>query len=242
MAYGRPVVATRGRRPRRRDRDGVLVPPGDVRAAARGARASCSPTPSWRAHLGAAGARAAREQLAPEVRRGRSPTAYEEARLVKPSLLLHALRTAQPRQLRGAGAPAAAAPAARRRHAPPLPAARRSGRALALARVRAAAARRSTASERLRGFHAQYGEEVLAAARAGDAPRRARLLAAWIEQQSAARRRCVAPVHDLDAGRQLDRRALAPAGARDDGGAREPLAAAGRARARTSRTTCSATT
>jgi len=37
-------------------------------------------------------------------------------------------------------------------------------------------------SERLRGFHAHYGEDVLAAARAGDAQRAARLLADWIER------------------------------------------------------------
>ena len=37
-------------------------------------------------------------------------------------------------------------------------------------------------SERLRGFHSHYGEDVLAAARAGDAASAGRLLADWIER------------------------------------------------------------
>ena len=99
---------------------------------------------------------------------------------MKPSLLLHAVRTAQPRQLRaralrplrrrqlGAGTP----PPFR-----PLDGPAELWRSPAFEPQPLA----GDGSERLRGFHAQYGEEVLAAARAGDAPAAARLLAAWIE-------------------------------------------------------------
>lgn len=99
---------------------------------------------------------------------------------MKPALLLHAVRTAQPRQLRaralrplrrrqlGAGAP------------PPF---RPLDGPSALWRSQAFQAQplAGSGSERLRGFHSHYGEDVLAAARAGDTASAGRLLADWID-------------------------------------------------------------
>jgi len=103
---------------------------------------------------------------------------------VKPSLLVHALRTAQPRQLRaralrplrrrqlGAGTPPPFAPLDA-----PVPLWRSPAfQSQALA---------GAGSERLRGFHAHYGEEVLTAAREGDEVSAQRLLSEWIERNPA---------------------------------------------------------
>ena len=97
MAYGRPVVATAvgGLA----DVNGVLVPPGDV-ARLREVLEQLLADAGWRAHLGDSRARdcagAARAGGGSEGARRR----LRGGGLVKPSLLLHALRTAQPRQLR----------------------------------------------------------------------------------------------------------------------------------------------
>lgn len=99
---------------------------------------------------------------------------------MKPRLLFHALRTARPRQLRGR----ALRPLARRRFpsgAPP-PFAPPSGpvelwRSPAFEPTHLA----GTGAERLRAFHAQYGEEVLGLAREGDAEGARAAMLAWIE-------------------------------------------------------------
>jgi hypothetical protein len=100
---------------------------------------------------------------------------------VKPSLLLHGLRTAQPRQLRAR----ALRPLRRRqlRAGAPPPFRPLDGPA-GLWRSPAFASQplASSGSERLRGFHAHYGEDVLDAARAGDPQRAAGVLADWIER------------------------------------------------------------
>ena len=98
---------------------------------------------------------------------------------MRPSLLLYGLRTAQPRQLRaralrplrrrqlGAGAPPPFQP---------LDGPSELWRSPAFESQPLAGA----GPERLRGFHAHYGEDVLAAARAGETERAARLLTDWI--------------------------------------------------------------
>ena len=99
---------------------------------------------------------------------------------MRPSLLLYGLRTAQPRQLRAR----ALRPLRRRRlgAGPPPPFHPLDGPA-ALWRSPAFEPRlfAGAGQERLRGFHAHYGEDVLGAARGGDAPGAARLLTEWIE-------------------------------------------------------------
>ena len=99
---------------------------------------------------------------------------------MKPSLYLHALRAARPRQLR-----ARALRPLRRRRFPAGPApgfAPPEGpvelwRSAAFAPVELA----GSGSERLRGFHAHYGEEALGAARAGDAAGARAAMRAWID-------------------------------------------------------------
>lgn len=99
---------------------------------------------------------------------------------MKPRLLLHALRTARPRQLRAR----ARRPLTRRRFptgAPP-PFEPPTGpvelwRSLAFEPTSLG----GTGVERLRGFHAQYGEDVLALARQGDALGARAAMLAWIE-------------------------------------------------------------
>ncbi|HSO01131.1 MAG TPA: hypothetical protein VLS46_01290, partial [Gaiellaceae bacterium] len=98
---------------------------------------------------------------------------------MRPHLLLHALRTAQPRQLRAR----AMRPLARRRFpnspAPPL---QPPSGPVGLWRSEAfeTAELAGTGSERLRSFHAQYGEEALRAARVGDAERARAAMETWI--------------------------------------------------------------
>lgn len=95
-------------------------------------------------------------------------------------LHLHALRAARPRQLRGR----VERPFRRRlfpggtppRPLQPLPAAEALWRSEAFAPTAP-----PDASTRLGRFHRQYGDDVLEAARAGDAAEAARLLATWIE-------------------------------------------------------------
>lgn len=97
-------------------------------------------------------------------------------------LYLHALRAAKPRQLR-----ARALRPIRRRAFPagspprplaPVPAAEELWRSDAFAPQTA-----PDPSTRLGRFHRQYGDDVLEAARRGDAAEAARLLAAWIDAQ-----------------------------------------------------------
>ena len=103
---------------------------------------------------------------------------------MKPSLLVYGLRTAQPRQLRAR----ALRPLHRRRlGAGPPPPFHPLEAPAALWRSPAFESRplAGAGPERLRGFHAHYGEDVLGAARAGDAPSAARLLTDWIERNPA---------------------------------------------------------
>ncbi len=103
---------------------------------------------------------------------------------MKPRLLLHALRAARPRQLRAR----ALRPLARRRFPtgsspsfePPLG-------PVELWRSPAFEADRLAGAgvERLRGFHAQYGEDVLALARQGEAAGARAAMLAWIERHPA---------------------------------------------------------
>lgn len=101
---------------------------------------------------------------------------------MRPSLYLHALRTARTRQLRGR----VRRPLTRRRFpdspAPPLDAP-----ATASALWRSAAFEVAElgggGGERLRSFHAQYGEDVLALARAGDADGARAAMEDWIGRE-----------------------------------------------------------
>lgn len=100
---------------------------------------------------------------------------------MKPSLLLHGLRAAQPRQLHAR----ALRPLRRRRlGAGPAPPFQPLHGPVQLWRAAAfePQALAGSGGERLRGFHGHYGEDVLAAARAGDGVLGARLLAGWIER------------------------------------------------------------
>ena len=105
-------------------------------------------------------------------------------------LYLHALRVVRARQLRGAAAAAA--------RAAPLPGRRAAARGGARSRSRVElwrspafeASSPPDASTRLGRFHRQYGDDVLAAARAGDLEETRRLVATWIEAH---------PPHDGDA-------------------------------------------
>jgi hypothetical protein len=96
-------------------------------------------------------------------------------------LYLHALRTARPRQLRER----ALRPLSRRRFpATPVPAFTPPVGPIELWRSDAFAIAELAGSgnERLRGFHAQYGEEALRFAREGDAAGARSAMEAWIEQ------------------------------------------------------------
>lgn len=100
---------------------------------------------------------------------------------MKPSLYLYALRVAQPRQLQAR----ALRPLRRRRlGAGPPPELRPLTGPVDLWRSPAFEHRplAGVGAERLRAFHGHYGEDVLAAARAGDAEGAARLVAAWIDR------------------------------------------------------------
>jgi Heparinase II/III-like protein/Heparinase II/III N-terminus len=101
--------------------------------------------------------------------------------MASPLLYLHALRVARGRQLRGR----AVRPLARRRFptgppprdAAPLPAGRELWASPAFGPAPA-----PDPATRLGRFHRQYGEDVLAAARAGDLERARGLVQAWIEE------------------------------------------------------------
>lgn len=99
---------------------------------------------------------------------------------MRPSLYVHALRTARPRQLRAR----LLRPLRRRRFpAGPVPDFAAPGGALDLWRSAAfePAALAGTGTERLRGFHAHYGEDVLRLAREGDAGAARAAMLAWID-------------------------------------------------------------
>ena len=169
-----------GRRARRRDTESSsrrATWPGCARCSS-----SCSPTATGARTSAPPRARPRGTQLAPEAAAAALVAVYEEAICVKPSLLLHAPAHGAAAPAAGAGAPAAAAPPARRRSAAAVPAARRPDRALALAGVRVAAARRSRLGaparlpRPLRRGRARRG----ACRRRGGA--RGRLLADWIER------------------------------------------------------------
>ena len=123
-------------------------------------------------------------------------------------LYLHALRVARARQLRAR----ALRPLARRRfpggeppgEASPIPLARELWASPAFE-----ASSPLDASTRLGRFHRQYGDDVLAAARAGDLEEARRLVATWIEAHPPHDGDAWHPVSALDARRQLDRRAHA---------------------------------
>ena len=102
---------------------------------------------------------------------------------MRPGLYLHALRAARGRQLRAR----AARPRARRRfpggappgEARPVPAAEALWRSDAFE-----AGSSPDPATRLGGFHAEYGEDVLAAARAGDAAGARALVNRWIDEHT----------------------------------------------------------
>ena len=99
---------------------------------------------------------------------------------MKPRLLLHALRTARPRQLRAR----ALRPLARRRFpSRPAPGFAPPTGPIELWRSDAfeTAELAGTGNERLRGFHAQYGEDVLRLARAGDVAGARAAMEKWID-------------------------------------------------------------
>jgi hypothetical protein len=100
---------------------------------------------------------------------------------VRPSLYLHALRTARPRQLRAR----ALRPLARRRFpAGSPPQFEPPSGPIELWRSPAFEPQllAGTGAERLRAFHAQYGEDVLALARQGEAEAARSAMLAWIDQ------------------------------------------------------------
>jgi uncharacterized heparinase superfamily protein len=101
---------------------------------------------------------------------------------VKPRLLLYALRTARPRQLRAR----ALRPIARRRfpadRPPPLEPLVGGGIDLWRSSAFEPAGLAGNGTERLRIFHAHYGEEVLGLARKGDDDGARALMEAWIGQ------------------------------------------------------------
>ncbi len=217
---------------------GVLVPPGDV-ARLREVLEQLLADAAWRAKLGAA-ARAARTSA--RGGRGSARRGLRGGAAVKPSLLVHGLRTARPRQLRaralrplhrrqlGAGPP------------PPFHPLDGPGRALAVAGVRVAAARR-----RRPGAPARLPRALRrgrARRRACRATRRApRRDADGLDRaQPAAPERRLASVHDLDPGGELDRGALARCRSWRRRRCARASGASWSCSAATSRTTCSATT
>ena len=99
---------------------------------------------------------------------------------MKPGLYLHALRVARARQLRGR----ALRPLARRRFpggAPPREATPVSGGEALWRSPAFEPAPAPDPATRLGRFHLQYGEDVLAAARAGDAEEARRLVDSWVD-------------------------------------------------------------
>ena len=239
MAYGRPVVATAvGGLV---DVTGVLVPPGDV-ARLREVVEQLLADAGWRAHLGGQARRdcagAARSGGGSERRSPPSTRRRSREAVVAPARAADGAAAAAAR----AGAASAAAPAARRRQ-PHRP----SGRSTV--RPSSGARRRSSRSRSPETARSACAASMLSTARTFS-PRRApatlpRRRASSRLGSSATRRAPGDAWHPYTistrAGNWIAALSLLPE-LETTGGAREPLAAAGRARRGTSRTTCSATT
>ena len=182
MAWGRPVVATAVGGLLDAVEDGVtglLVPPGDV-AALRAALERLLGDAELRTRLGAAARERAQRELSFGVAAERLRGGLPRGALVRPGLYLYALRAARARQLRAR----ALRPLARRRfpagvpprEAQPLPAAEELWRSPAFE-----PGPPPDPATRLGRFHAEYGEDVLAAARDGDAGAAQARLERWID-------------------------------------------------------------